>query len=176
MSTWSDMNAAQRNHWLGELIGATPQSQCFLAVDGKRVLATPYAEKDRMKVDAALAVLKGSDASWAEFRAANSQSEEAWREKLQVHIERWHLRYSDTPGGAWELVDWLKRTLRDGAVEIQVGPSVTYVRVAEAYPGSRKRNGNELGVAAGSATFEAALCDCILQLKAPEMRAAADPE
>lgn len=166
MSTWSDMNPAQRNHWLGELIGAPPQSQCFLAVDGKPVLATPYAEKDRMKVDAALAVLKGSDASWAEFRAANTQSEEAWREKLEVHIERWHLRYSDTPGGAWELVEWLRQTLPNVVVAIQARKDSTFVGVAQ---------GLHPGVVAEAATLEAALCDCILQLKAPEMRGPADP-
>lgn len=160
MSTWSDMNAAQRNHWLGELIGATPQSQCFLAVDGKPVLATPYAEKDRMKVDAALAVLKGSDASWAEFRAANTQSEDAWREKLEVHIARWHLRYSDTPGGAWELVEWLRREWSDLVLVIKARPAGIYVWVAE---------GAELGVDAEAPTFEGAVCECVLLLKAPEM-------
>ncbi len=161
MSTWSDMSAAQRNHWLGELIGAAPQSQCYLAVDGKPVLATPYAEKDRMRVDAALALLKNSDEAWAEFRAANSQSADEWRAKLEVHIERWHLRYSDTPAGAWDLVNWLIEEYAAGVVTVQVQVEGVVVSFGK---GSKPAL-----VTAGATTLPEAVCDCVLQLKAPEM-------
>lgn len=107
MSTWSDMNAAQRNHMVGDLIGGKMSSQCYLAVDGKRVLITPYSEEDRAKVELTLNVLRSSDETWAEFKAGNSAATDDWRAKLVVDVERWHWRYSDTPGGAWAVVEWL---------------------------------------------------------------------
>ena len=107
MSTWSDMNASQRNHLVGSLIGAKMLSQCYLAVDGKRVLVTPYAEEKRDKVELTLNVLRASDEMWAEFKAANPAATDEWRTKLDIDVERWHARYSDTPSGAWRVVEWL---------------------------------------------------------------------
>lgn len=90
MSTWSDMNAAQRNHLVGSLIGAKMFSQCYLAVDGKRVKVTPYAEDQRGQLDILLSVLRSSDETWAEFKASDSAATDEWRAKLEIDVERWH--------------------------------------------------------------------------------------
>ena len=156
MSTWSEMNAAQRNHLVGSLIGAKMFSQCYLAVDGKRVKVTPYTEDQRGQVDILLNVLRSSDETWAEFKASDSAATDEWRAKLEIDVERWHARYSDTPAGAWMVVEWLRT--QEGAVEIDVG----------------KRSGESpysvwCGENVASAkSFPEAVCVLLLKLKAPE--------
>lgn len=159
MSTWSDMNAVQRNHLIGELIGAKQASQCYLAVDGQRVLVTPYAEAEIGKVDALLVALRASDDMWENFLRANSHAAPDWREKLTVDVERWHIAYSNTPGGAWFVVEWL----REQGFEVTID---VFGKNAEspysAWAGD---------VCAGAKTMPDAVCELLLNIKAPEVLA-----
>lgn len=163
MSTWSDMNTMQRNTLIGGLIGAEPVSQCFLAVDGKRVLITPYAEKDRGKVDAMLVALRASDELWQELKANNPQAKDEWRTQIEVEVERWHLGYSNTAGGAWMVVEWLvaqgyEFTLA-AAQPSALRPHAVTVRLFE-LPGQYHSG--------AGATLEEAVCEVLLKFKAPE--------
>ncbi len=160
MSLWSDMNVAQRNHFVGELMKAEPLSQCYLAVDGRRVLATPYAEDQRGKVDAMLIAIRASDDLWADFLRQRSDATPEWREKLTVDIERWHIRYSDTPGGAWEVVTYLQQQ-RCG-VSIELEPDVHLSVTLTGYTA----DGGVVFVSAPS--FEDGICQLLLKIKAPE--------
>ena len=158
MSTWSDMNAARRNHLVGSLIGAKMFSQCYLAVDGKRVKVTPYTEDQRGQVDILLNVLRSSDETWAEFKASDSAATDEWRAKLEIDVERWHARYSDTPGGAWMVVEWLHAEC-DAVVKIE---RHRFGVDMEMYS-QGKRVANRTGT-----DFARTVCELLLSLKAPE--------
>ncbi len=104
---WAAMNPEQRNHLIGEMIKAKPLTQCFFAVDGRRVGITPYEEEKRADAEALLKHFTSNDDHWADFKKKISGAEDSWRGKITVDVERHHLRYYDTPGGAWCVVEWL---------------------------------------------------------------------
>jgi hypothetical protein len=165
MSTWSGMNAAQRNHFVGELIGAKPLSQCYLAAGGVRVLVSPYTEEQRGKLDAMIVALKASDDVWAEMRKANSHITDEMRDGLEVDVERWHIRYSDTPGGAWEVVEWLRG--QGYVVQLRARPNIAPAFRVSLRPACQT---SEQLYAVGASMPEA-VCRALFQLKAPEVMA-----
>jgi hypothetical protein len=152
------MKPRQRNWFIGELIKAEVLSQCFLAVGGKQVLMTPYTEKDRGKVDAIVVALRASDDLWAELKTNNPQVRDKCRTQLEVKVERWHLNYSNTPGGGWAVVEWL--VAQGYGVMLEADAEAVHVHAAEA--GAMEQTH------AHSKTMAEAACRLLLALKAPE--------
>lgn len=158
MSKWSDMNEAQRNHLVGSLMEAKMLSQCYLTVDGKRVLITPYSEDERNKVEMTLNVLRASDEMWAQFKASNSEATDDWRAKLEIDVERCHLNYAGTPGGAWMVVEWLQLEY-DAVVRIEWHHFGADVEMYSKGQRVAHRTGTD---------FARTVCEMLLVLKAPE--------
>lgn len=167
MSTWNDMNAEQRSHTVGELMGVEKLSQCFLAVGGQRVLATPHAGRERGRVEAMLLALRASDDLWAEFRAGHSEATDDWRTQLEVEVVEWHLRYADTPGGGWEVLEYLRR--EGWEISVNGAPDAVHWFVS-AGRGRVSQGGAECHRTDAEHMAEAA-CRLLVTIKAPELLA-----
>lgn len=102
---WDELTADQRNTKVGEMLQAEPMRQTWLVrttSEGKRItLGGLHLSRDEAEI-------------WLEHA---KQSPLNWREKMgaeqpfafapQVAVEEvvWHIRYSDTPGGGWIVVE-----------------------------------------------------------------------
>lgn len=105
LRAWDSMSARQRNDAVGRLIGADPLTQCFITV-GKLELATPHGGDALEEAEALAGYARGI--GWEEFRSRHGL-EDAQRSSVRAIVKRWHLRYSDTPGGGWEVIENLER-------------------------------------------------------------------
>ena len=101
--------AFERNQLIGDTLGLEPLTQCWLGVDGKKLLRTRWDEKQQSEAEAMARMINDNDTLWNESLADFPSLKPEMRGKLVVIVDRWHIRYSDTPGGGWEVVEWLAR-------------------------------------------------------------------
>ena len=106
---WPSLTATERNHLVGETLGMEPLTQCWLGVDGKMLLRTAWDEKQKGEAAAMARMINTYDQLWSDSLADYPSLKPEMRGKLAVIVDRWHLRYSDTPGGGWEVVEWLRK-------------------------------------------------------------------
>lgn len=107
---WQDMSAWQRNWLIGSLMKAEPMRAFYLRWQGKDF--AQLRTKDAADAERWLRIAKGGELQWKTL-----VDEVPWtaREEVTIHVDEWHVRYSDTPGGGWIVIEWLR--LR-GAVNV----------------------------------------------------------
>jgi len=110
---WATLPTTERNSLIAKLIGAKLLSQFYLYIDGKEYSPMPHQSHDREKAEGLAAYVKGE--CWAEFAAERGLKDE-WRESVEAKLIEWPLRYSDTPGGGWVVVE----AMRDQGWDIKI--------------------------------------------------------
>lgn len=105
VAAWRSLPANHRNNIIGMLIGSLPLTQYWLCVGGARFSPTPYTAADKEKALGMAKFARGN--GWEEFAARNNFPTE-WRDTVQLELEAWHLRYSDTPGGGWNVIEAIR--------------------------------------------------------------------
>jgi hypothetical protein len=103
-SEWADMNAFQRNWLIGEMMKAEPLRDYCLRRDGKTIgrLAVKSAEE----AESWLRIANMSLTNWVKLMPEVPYE---CRAEVTIHVDSWHIRYSDTPGGGWEVIEWLRK-------------------------------------------------------------------
>ena len=107
---WDEMDAEQRNNLVGKLISAKPLSQLWIGWRGIKKLQLPATNDETQKYKDQLAELQKIDIEWNPFIAKHHPTiMNCMRGQLEIIDEQWHMRYSDTHGGGWEVLEALKR-------------------------------------------------------------------
>lgn len=106
---WPTEEAFARNQLVGEALGMRPVTQCWIGIGEKKFWITPHTEEERDKAQALIDYFTKNDENWAHFVREKKGAIDEMRDKLAVVVERWHIRYSDTPGGGWKVVEWLHK-------------------------------------------------------------------
>lgn len=102
---WALLPATQRNLIIAKLIGAKLLSQFYLYIDGKEYSPLPHQAHEREQAEGLAAYARGE--GWAEFSARHGLRDE-YRESVEARLIEWPLRYSDTPGGGWDVVEAMR--------------------------------------------------------------------
>lgn len=102
---WDEMTAPERNNYIGDLIKAPPLTQLYLALDGKMLWLTPKQEKDLVEFSGWVADWQRTKKAWKQWQKTSGELLDDWRGRITVQVQRWHIRYSDTPGGGWDVVE-----------------------------------------------------------------------
>lgn len=108
MKLWSELTATERNDLIGFSIGFKPATQCWFGCGGKKLIRTAWSEEQKSAAEALCRMVQQHDQIWTESLADWPSVKPEMRGRLEVIVERWHIRYSDTPGGGWEVVEWLR--------------------------------------------------------------------
>ena len=108
LEAWSGLSPEERNERIGDLLEMKPATQCWIGIAGKRFWITPHTEEKRDEAQALIDYFTKSDKNWAFFVKEKKGACDEMRSQLEVIVERWHIRYSDTPGGGWQVVEWLR--------------------------------------------------------------------
>lgn len=101
---WKDLTPDQRNEACARFMPASdvnPMRNWWLYADGK--WGYPLSVKNQQEADQALALLTKDDATWVEYTNYPAK----YRASAEVREVQHHVRYSNTPGGAWMLVQQL---------------------------------------------------------------------
>jgi hypothetical protein len=116
---WIDLTPAQRNNRIGELIQAKPLAQLYLAVDGK-FFSWHHLEVDRIEeLRTWVTEWQSTEREFKKWIKSAPSIREEWRGKITVEVDHWHIRYSETAGGGWDVI----LALRAKGVGIQVSSS-----------------------------------------------------
>lgn len=106
---WEEMNAEQRNNLVGKLIEAKPLSQLWVGWRGIQKLQLPATNDEIQKYRDALEELQKIDIKWNPFIAKHHPTiMHFMRGQLEIIDEQWYMRYSDTPGGGWAVIEALR--------------------------------------------------------------------
>lgn len=100
--------AFERNQLIGDRLGFEPLTQCWIGCDGRKLLRTRWEEKDKSEAEAMARMIQHHDKLWNDSLVDFPSLMPDMRGKLVVIVEHWHIRYSDTPGGGWCVVEWLR--------------------------------------------------------------------
>lgn len=157
--TWEEMEASERNTLIGELIGAKPLSQLYLALDGKHLWVLPKTEEDLLQMRQLVAQWQESPKEFKRWTRANSDIKEEWCGRITVEVHYWHIRYSEVPAGGWSVIAALRA--KGFALTIYSEP-VDNWRVMAKSSGSRAT-----AVNAVSANIHEAACEVALRILAP---------
>lgn len=105
--TWDQMDTQERNTTLGKMLGTDPFRQVFALRDGERVLNTAYQSIKDLEDN--LDWFNEDKARWKRFTSKRDlpSLKGAKREDLVAREHVWWPRYSDTPGGAWMVIEAL---------------------------------------------------------------------
>ena len=135
---WETANANERNQFIGDLIGAEPLSQYYITYKGKHMAPMPYSGADKEKAEELFAFCTGE--GWNEFCKDRGILK---TDKALVGLElfRWHMRYSDTPGGGWDVIEAIRkrgffiqcRSL-SGGWEVSGSPAGTFGKICRVAP------------------------------------------
>lgn len=108
LSGWPSLAATERNHLVGETLQMKPLTQCWIGHAGRQLLQTAWDESKKGEAEAMCRMMQDHDRLWENSLADYPRLTDEMRGKLTVIVDRWHLRYSDTPGGGWVIVEWLR--------------------------------------------------------------------
>lgn len=101
-------DAAGRNHFIGELIGAEPLEELHLLLDGKFLWPIRKPKSQWPEVPKWFEDWQSSEKRWQTFIKGMPDFKAEWRGRITTEIYRWHLRYSDTPAGGWAVIEHLR--------------------------------------------------------------------
>lgn len=106
---WDEMDAEQRNNLVGKLIDAKPLSQLWIGWSGIKKLQLPATNNEIQKYREALKEIQKIDIKWNPFIAKHHPTiMHFMRGQLEIIDDQWYMRYSDTPGGGWEVIEALR--------------------------------------------------------------------
>ena len=106
MKPWTKLTTTERNDLIGESLGFKPATQCWISYQGKGVLITASTEETRAKAEELLQYMQRPENQAFCLAKYPSLRPEMFG-KMEVTVERWHIRYCDTPGGGWCVIEWL---------------------------------------------------------------------
>lgn len=149
---WDAIPPQTRDDVIGHLIEARPSTQCMVYFGTAKVLVTSYTESTRAEAEKLVQDFRTDDKLWSHIKAKHPHLSNVMRPELKVVVERWHMRYSDTPGGGWEVVEWIRREV--GSVEVCSSAKGWKVSAID-YAGS-------------APTMAEAACICALSIKSVE--------
>lgn len=107
MKLWSELTTTERNDLIGFSIGFKPATQCYIGHNGVKLLTTCFTEAEIEKAREHLAEMQSAKL-WPIFLKKFSALRKEMRGQLDIIVERWHINYSSTPGGGWEVIEWLR--------------------------------------------------------------------
>jgi hypothetical protein len=105
---WEEMTPCERNTHIGELIGAKPMSQLYLALDGKQLWMLPKGEDDLAQMRQLVTQWQEVTTDWKRWMKNIAEIQDEWRGRITVEVANWHIRYSETPGGGWTVIEHLR--------------------------------------------------------------------
>lgn len=106
MKPWTELTPTERNDLIGDSLGFTPTTQCFIGYCGEKLCSTIYTEKQLAEANEQLRKMQTAEL-WPIFKKKFTCFSPEMRGHLEIIVDRWHIRYSDTPGGGWCVVEWL---------------------------------------------------------------------
>lgn len=105
---WAEMTPCERNWKIGELIGEKPLAQLYLAVEGKQLWPMAKVESELEETRKMVGEWQRCSKQWKYFMKVNAGAiRPEYRGKITVEVHRWHIRYSEVPGGGWNLIEHL---------------------------------------------------------------------
>ncbi len=106
---WAEMSANQRNTLIGELISGEALRTPYLAKSGGYLWDLRITDVEAYAKF--LAEFQSTAAKWRRFlkNLNDERITEEDRGLLTVEIYSYHIRYSDTPGGGWMVVEAMRR-------------------------------------------------------------------
>lgn len=102
---WLSMTACDRNRVIARVIGAELLGQFYVYADGVRYCATPLWRDKEEEAANLEKHMRGK--GWKTF-AKDHGFQNLRPDQVELRLCEWALRYSDTPGGGWEVIEWLK--------------------------------------------------------------------
>jgi hypothetical protein len=103
---WLSMSACERNLVIAKVIGAELLGQFYVYAEGRQYCATPLW-RDKVEEAANLeSHMRGK--GWKTF-AKDHGFQHLSPDQVELRLCEWAMRYSDTPGGGWEVIEWLKK-------------------------------------------------------------------
>lgn len=140
--TWETMTPGERNWTIGELLGASPMRQFWLmwnwtfqktdggTLTGRKNLGG-LACDSLTEAEDWLEEAKNTKTAWKRKFPEKTSPIFDEREQVEIHEQVWHIRYSETPGGGWDVIEFLKpktdhimiSTMSDGWWQIVAVPT-----------------------------------------------------
>lgn len=151
---WSGLTPRQKNNRIGELIGAEPMGTVFLARNGERLWETRYTLAELDEMQAGIAKWQSTAAEWRKFLKAAPTLDPSWRGEISLVVWKCHIRYAETPGGGWAVVEALRKR----------GFLITATTSLAGWHIAARRNGDVFGHSAEAGEMHEAAC--LLALKA----------
>jgi len=112
---WADLSSEDRNTLIGERLGAEPMRQVWLMwhypftnLEGVAKVVKKNLGSLTLKLSEAeewLSEAKKSKKKWAERFDQSSCPTFENSDQVKIVEQVWHIRYSDTPGGGWIVVE-----------------------------------------------------------------------
>lgn len=127
---WADMTAFQRNWLIGEMMKAEPLRAYYLRRDGRNI--GQLEVKDEGEAKSWLNIANMSLTNWVKLMPEVPYE---CRAEVAIHVETWHMRYSDTPGGGWEVVEWLRKRGQLEVMSCALGGWTVRLHVPSEYHG-----------------------------------------
>ena len=122
-AVWAELTPERRNTLIGELLGATPLQTVWLVWEPKKEDGSVLGRKHlgqlgSMPMENAHEWLAAAKTSQAEWTRRGMEISYLLRDEVVLSEHRWHLRYSETPGGGWDVIEKLTRS--GYTVQVQV--------------------------------------------------------
>lgn len=150
LEAWPDMEPFDRNWLIGGLLGAEPMVQFYVKVNG--AVVSQLTPRSLDECEAVMANLRGKH--WSRFAKDYGLSADC-RQKLELHKEEWHIRYCNTSGGGWVVIEYLRKL--GCAVAIESADKAGWKVVAITRPDHRN-------ITATCETMEEAACLALLRV------------
>lgn len=107
---WADLSVSQRNNIVGNLIGGDVIKRPYMARDGKYLWYCQITAEEAQERGKWLTEQQATEQAWARFRKDfDNRITADDRGKITIEIEEHHLRYSDTPGGGWMVIEAMRK-------------------------------------------------------------------
>jgi hypothetical protein len=107
---WAGLSVSERNALIGKLIGGETIRRPYMARDGRYLWPCMITAAEAGERNKWLLEQQATEQSWARFRRDFDERITADdRGKITIEIEEHHLRYSDTPGGGWMVIEALQK-------------------------------------------------------------------
>lgn len=107
------MPPADVNFAIGNLIGAEPMRRPYIARKGEFLWYCGIAEREIEAKQAWIAEVQDTVDAWERFLVDfDKRITRADRGKISIEVEEHHIRYSDTPGGGWNVIEAIRESGR----------------------------------------------------------------
>ncbi len=147
------VSPSEVNNTIGNLIGAEPMRRPYIARSGTFMWYCGIAENEIEIKQAWIAEVQDTVEGWTRFLVNfDKRITLSDRGTLSIEIEEHHLRYSDTPGGAWRVIE----AIREAGYSVQISSLKTGWKIACTL-------GGEPAVAK-SDTMAKAACKCAISI------------